>query len=142
MGRISFTKASRQVNSPKSTVLRSGTQKAINKWDRATKTFIPLTDEEIDAIDAQLYTLADCEHKESEVRDYDGILESYEKKNGSPLGADEGIVLRSGMSSVGVQTGDATTILQKNDTSFTPNTESVANEVSDQDEYFANLANM
>lgn len=60
-----------------------GSPKPINKWNG--KSFVELSDEEIDVIESQLYTLADCERKEEDVKDYQGILDAYLKKNGSPL---------------------------------------------------------
>ena len=119
-----------------------GAQKPINRWDRATKKFVPLTDEEIDAIEAQLYTLADCEHKESDVRDYNGILESYLKKNGSPLGADEGLTFGAGVAVAAAPSTAATTSSIPDDASFTPNTESVDQDVTDSDDFFSKLSNM
>ena len=119
-----------------------GAQKPINRWDRTAKKFVPLTDEEIDAIEAQLYTLADCEHKESDVRDYNGILESYLKKNGSPLGADEGLSFGNGVAVTTAPSVAATTSSIPDDASFTPNTESVEEEVTDSDDFFSKLSNM
>lgn len=119
-----------------------GAQKPINRWDRTTKKFVPLTDEEIDAIEAQLYTLADCEHKESDVRDYNGILESYLKKNGSPLGADEGLTFGAGVAVAAAPSTAATTSSIPDDASFTPNTESVDQNVTDSDDFFSKLSNM
>ena len=116
-----------------------GAQKPINRWDRTAKKFVPLTDEEIDA---QLYTLADCEHKESDVRDYNGILESYLKKNGSPLGADEGLSFGNGVAVTTAPSVAATTSSIPDDASFTPNTESVEEEVTDSDDFFSKLSNM
>lgn len=60
-----------------------GSPKPINRWDGSK--FVELTDEEIDDIESKLFTLDDCEHKESDVRSYDEILAAYEKKNGAPL---------------------------------------------------------
>lgn len=117
-----------------------GSQKPINRWDRATKKYVPLTDEEIDAIESQLYTLADCEHKESDVRDYQGILDAYLKKNGAPLGSDEGLSFGNGTATVAAAT--TTTTAPAADASFTPNTEPVEEEVTDSDDFFAKLSNM
>ncbi|MBO7527342.1 MAG: hypothetical protein J6T74_05520, partial [Clostridia bacterium] len=119
-----------------------GAQKPINKWDRTTKKFVPLTDEEIDVIESNLYTLADCEHKETDVRDYNGILESYLKKNGSPLGADEGLTFGAGVAVAAAPTTAATTSSIPDDASFTPNTDSVEDEVTDSDDFFSKLSNM
>ena len=119
-----------------------GAQKPINKWDRTTKKYVPLTEEEIDAIEAQLYTLADCEHKEADVRDYQGILDSYLKKNGSPLGADEGLSFGNGVVNTTTSTVAAATTSVPDDASFTPNTESVEEEVTDSDDFFSKLSNM
>jgi hypothetical protein len=99
-----------------------------------------LTDEEIDAIEGQLYTLADCEHKLEDVRDYQGILDSYLKKNGSPLGADEGLSFGNGVAVANTNAAASTTIPE--DASFTPNTESVEEEVTDSDDFFSKLSNM
>jgi len=117
-----------------------GAQKPINRWDRATKKFVPLTDEEIDAIEGQLYTLADCEHKLEDVRDYQGILDSYLKKNGTPLGADEGLSFGNGVAVANTNAAASTTIPE--DASFTPNTERVEEEVTDSDDFFSKLSNM
>ena len=119
-----------------------GAQKPINKWDRTTKKYVPLTDEEIDAIEAQLYTLADCEHKESDVRDYQGILDSYLKKNGSPLGADEGLSFGNGVVATTTKATAAATTNIPEDAEFTPTTDPVVEDVTDSDDFFSKLSNM
>ena len=59
-----------------------GKQKPINRYDRATKTYVPLTVEEQDAIEQQLYTLDEIEKKEEDCKTYDEIVNYYERKTG------------------------------------------------------------
>lgn len=47
-----------------------------------------LTDDEIDAIESQLYTLKDIEIKEDAIRSYGEVLEFYKKKSGEDLMAE------------------------------------------------------
>lgn len=70
-------------NGPKLDSSHFGPQKAICKWNG--KSYEELSDAEIDAVEAQLYTLEDCYHKEEDVADYAQILERYEKKTGKSL---------------------------------------------------------
>lgn len=60
-----------------------GPQRPINKWNG--ESFVELTDAEIDDIESKLYTLQDCCRKEEECRDYQGILDFFEKKAGHAL---------------------------------------------------------
>lgn len=120
-----------------------GTPKPINKWNG--KSFIELDDEEIDAIEAQLYTLEDCEHKKEDVRDYQGILDSYFAKNGSPLiTADMGISVPAGVNIggiVAVKSAPVVSTDDEDDASFTPNASvSTDEEITDQDDFFTRLS--
>ena len=128
-----------------------GSPKAINKWDRTQKKYISLTDEEIDVIEGQLYTLADCEHKEDKVRGYDAILDSYLKKNGSPLGATEGFIFKDGALVIGNANSAMETPAHVTNT--TSNVAAVADDSSmpsmpeqeeavDSDDFFAKLSSM
>lgn len=62
-----------------------GKQKAINRYDRATKTYIPLDTVEMDEIEAKLYTLDECEKKEEDCRTADKVVEYAERKFGFTL---------------------------------------------------------
>lgn len=118
-----------------------GSPKPINRWNG--KTFVELTDDEIDAIEAQLYTLADCEHKEEDVRDYQGILDAYLNKNGAPL-FESGMGLGSTPAAAKAATAAVAAVVGGDDDdepSFTPNSEaSTDEEVTDSDDFFAKLA--
>src|SRR5574344_240233 len=49
------------------------------------KANVPYTQEQVNALEAKLYTLDDCEHKESECRDYESIVKAYKDKTGKDL---------------------------------------------------------
>lgn len=117
-----------------------GSPKPINRWNG--KSFVELTDEEIDAVEAQLYTLADCEHKEEDVKDYQGILDAYLNKNGSPLfESDMGLGVKTTTkpsAAVAAVVGS----VDDEEPSFTPSSDSSTTdeEVTDSDDFFAKLA--
>lgn len=109
-----------------------GSQKPINKWNG--KSYVELTDEEIDEVESKLYTLADCEHKEEDVKDYNGILEAYLAKNGAPLF--EGKVQNAPVAAPSTSTS------VNDEPSFTPNSvASTDEEITDTDDFFSKLAN-
>lgn len=62
-----------------------GKIKPINRYDRKTKTYVPLDTAEQDAIEAQLLTLDEIEKKEAECRTFDEIKDYTEKKFGFKL---------------------------------------------------------
>lgn len=62
-----------------------GKQKAINRYDRKTKTYIPLDTVEQDEIEAKLYTLDECEKKEEDCREASNVIEYTERKFGFKL---------------------------------------------------------
>jgi hypothetical protein len=64
------------------------------------------------------------------------------KKNGSPLGADEGLTFGAGVAVAAAPSTAATTSSIPDDASFTPNTESVDQDVTDSDDFFSKLSNM
>lgn len=70
-------------NGPKLDASHFGPQQRINKF--TGKGYTELTDDEIDEIESKLYKLEECYHKESDVADYNKILERYEKKTGKTL---------------------------------------------------------
>ncbi len=109
-----------------------GSQKPINKWNG--KSFVELTDAEIDEIEKNLYTLADCEHKEDEVKDYQGILDAYLAKNGAPLF--EGTAANTPAPATSFTSGND----EDDEPSFTPNVSASTDEESvDSDDFFARL---
>ena len=109
-----------------------GSQKPINKWNG--KSFVELTDAEIDEIEKNLYTLADCEHKENEVKDYQQILDAYLAKNGAPLF--EGTAANTPAPATSVTSGND----EDDEPSFTPNVSASTDEESvDSDDFFARL---
>lgn len=109
-----------------------GSQKPINKWNG--KSFVELTDAEIDEIEKNLYTLADCEHKENEVKDYQQILDAYLAKNGAPLF--EGTAANTPAPATSVTSGNG----EDDEPSFTPNVSASTDEESvDSDDFFARL---
>ena len=102
------------------------------KWNG--KSYVELTDEEIDEVESKLYTLADCEHKEEDVKDYQGILDAYLAKNGAPLF--EGQVQNAPVAA------PATSTSVDDEPSFTPNSAaSTDEEITDTDDFFSKLAN-
>ena len=117
-----------------------GSPKPINRWNG--KSFVELTDEEIDAVEAQLYTLADCEHKEEDVKDYQGILDAYLNKNGSPLfESDMGLGVKT-TSKPSAAVAAVVGSVDDEEPSFTPSSDSSTTdeEVTDSDDFFAKLA--
>lgn len=70
-------------NGPKLDDSHFGNQGPIDKWNG--KKYQPLTVEEIDAIEAQLYRLDECYNKEEEVADFNRIVQRYEEKSGKKL---------------------------------------------------------
>ena len=109
-----------------------GSQKPINKWNG--KSYVELTDEEIDEVESKLYTLADCEHKEEDVKNYQEILDAYLAKNGAPLfeGQVQNVPVAAPVTSKSVD----------DEPSFTPNSAaSTDEEITDTDDFFSKLAN-
>lgn len=106
-----------------------GSPKPINKWNG--KSFVELTDEEIDEVEKNLYTLADCEHKEDEVKDYNQILDAYLAKNGAPLFDNP----------MAMSNTPAPATSNDEEPSFTPNVAaSTDEETVDSDDFFSRLA--
>lgn len=111
-----------------------GSQKPINKWNG--KSFVELTDTEIDEIEKNLYTLADCEHKEDEVKDYQQILDAYLAKNGAPLFEGTAAVANAPAPATSTASGND----EDDEPSFTPNVSASTDEESvDSDDFFARL---
>lgn len=115
-----------------------GTPKPINRWNG--KTFVELSDDEIDAIESQLYTLDECEHKEEDVKNYQQILDNYLSKNGSPLfEPDMGFSVAQVASQ---KVADVVSSIESETPSYEPNTAAATDEeVTDSDDFFSRLAN-
>lgn len=129
-------------NGPKLDSSHFGPQRPINRWDAASKQFIDLTDSEIDVIESNLYTLDEYDHKKDEVKDYQQILEFFEKKAGYPL-----------FENAGSAASPATSVAAASAPSFAdmdipmapapkaaPAAPAPAAEVTDTDDFFARLA--
>lgn len=62
-----------------------GKPRPINRYDRETKKFVPLTTDEQDAVEAQLYTLDEIAKKEDDCKTYEQIRDYAKRKLGFNL---------------------------------------------------------